>query len=163
LDAESVLKNEKALVLGAGGAGKALAYGLVQRGAMVTVTDIDAERAVELAGHLGCDYERWDGRESVQPKILVNCTPIGMHPKIDATPYPKSSLHSRMLVFDAVYNPEFTLLIKSAQEKGCKVVTGLEMFIGQACYQFKLFTGQKTSAAKMRNLVTDALMRRNLE
>ena len=163
LDIESVLKNEKALVLGAGGAGKALAYGLVHRGAMVTVTDIDAERAVELAGHLGCEYEKWEVRESVQPKILVNCTPIGMHPNIDATPYPKSSLHSRMLVFDAVYNPEYTLLIKSAQEKGCKVVTGLEMFIGQACYQFKLFTGLKASAIKMQHLVKDAIMRRNLE
>jgi 3-dehydroquinate dehydratase/shikimate dehydrogenase len=118
---------------------------------------------VELAGHLGCEYAKWEVRESVQPKIVVNCTPIGMHPNMDATPYPKTSLHSRMLVFDAVYNPEYTLLIKSAQEKGCKIVTGIEMFVGQACYQFKLFTGQKTSGATMRTLVKDALMRRNLE
>ena len=59
LDEESVLKNKSALVLGSGGAGMALAYGLVQRGAMVTVTDINAERAVELSKHLGCEYVLW--------------------------------------------------------------------------------------------------------
>ena len=162
LDEESVLKNKQALVLGSGGAGKALAYGLVQRGTMVTVTDVNAERAVELSRHLGCEYERWDMRESIQPKILVNCTPMGMHPNVDETPYPKSSLRSHMLVFDAVYNPEHTLLIRSAQEKGCKVVTGVEMFVGQACYQFKLFTGQKASASKMRTLVKEAIVRMNM-
>ena len=161
LDEESVLKNKKALVLGSGGAGKALAYGLVQRGAMVTVTDVDAERAVELSKHLGCDYDKWGVRESVHPDIVVNCTPLGMHPNVNETPYPKSSLRTHMLVFDAVYNPEQTLLIKSAQEKGCKVVTGVEMFVGQACYQFKLFTGQKASASKMRLLVKEAVLRMN--
>jgi 3-dehydroquinate dehydratase/shikimate dehydrogenase len=158
-DEESVLKNKNALVLGAGGAGKALAYGLVQRGAMVTVTDINAERAVELAQHLGCNYEKWEMRESVQPRIVVNCTPIGMFPNVDEIPYPKSGLRSNMLVFDAVYNPEHTLLIKTAQERGCKVITGVEMFVGQACYQFKLFTGQKASASKMRILVKEAIIR----
>jgi 3-dehydroquinate dehydratase/shikimate dehydrogenase len=163
LDEESVLKNKKTLILGAGGAGKALAYGLVQRGAMVTVTDVDAERAVELSKHLGSEYIKWDVRESVHPSIIANCTPLGMHPNVNETPYPKSSLRSTMLVFDAVYNPEHTLLIKSAQEKGCKVITGVEMFVGQACYQFKLFTGQRTSATNMRNLVKEAIMRMNRE
>jgi len=163
LDEESVLKNKNALILGAGGAGKALAYGLVHRGAMVTVTDVDAERAVELSKHLGCEYDKWEMRESVHPDIVVNCTPLGMYPKIDETPFPKSSLRSSMLVFDAVYNPEHTLLISSAQEKGCKVVTGVEMFVGQACYQFKLFTGQRASASVMRNLVREAIVRMNRE
>jgi len=67
-----------------------------------------------------------------------------------------------MLVFDAVYNPEHTLLIKLAQEKECKVVTGVEMFVGQACYQFKLFTDEKASASKMRMLLKDAIMRMQL-
>ena len=159
LDVESVLKNKKTLVLGSGGAGKALAYGLVHRDAMVTVTDIDASRAVELSKHLGCEYVKWDVRESVRPDILVNCTPIGMHPNVNDMPYPKKSLQSKMLVFDAVYNPEYTLFIKTAQERGCKIVTGVEMFVGQACYQFKLFTGQKASASKMRLLVKEAIMR----
>ena len=94
--------------------------------------------------------------------IVVNCTPVGMYPKINETPYSKSSLRSNMVAFDAVYNPEHTLFIKSAQEKGCKVVTGVEMFVGQACYQFKLFTGEKTSASKMRILLKEAIMRMQL-
>ena len=163
MDEVSVLRNKKALVLGSGGAGKALAYGLEQRGAMVTVTDVNAERALELSTHIGCEYIKWEVRESARPSILVNCTPLGMHPNVNDSPYPKSSLRSNMLVFDAVYNPENTLLIKSAREKGCKTVTGVEMFVGQACYQFKLFTGQKASASKMRNLIKEAIMRMNRE
>ena len=163
LDEESVLKNKKALVLGSGGAGKALAYGLVQRGAIVTVTDINAEREVELSKHLGCEYVKWEMRESIRVDIVANCTPLGMYPNVNETPYSKASLRSSMLVFDAVYNPEHTLLIKSAQEKGCKVVTGVEMFVGQACYQFKLFTGERTSASKMRALLKEAIIRKNRE
>ena len=162
-DDESVLKNQKALVLGAGGAGMALAYGLVQRGAMVTVTDADPLRAVELAKHLGCEYVKWEMRESMSVDILVNCTPLGMYPNINDTPYAKKSLRSSMLVFDSVYNPEHTLLITSTQEKGCKVVTGIEMFVGQACYQFKLFTCYKASASKIRTLLKEAIVRMNQE
>jgi 3-dehydroquinate dehydratase/shikimate dehydrogenase len=161
LDEESVLKNKKALVLGSGGAGKALAYGLVHRGAMVTVTDIDSERSVELAKHLGCEYVKWEMRESMLMDIVVNCTPLGMHPNVNETPYSRGSLRSNMLIFDAVYNPEHTLLVKQALERGCKVVTGVEMFVGQACYQFKLFTGQKASATRMRDLLKEAIMKMN--
>ncbi|MCL2005034.1 MAG: shikimate dehydrogenase [Planctomycetaceae bacterium] len=161
LDEDSVLRNQTALVLGAGGAGKALAYGLVQRGAMVTVTDINPTQAMELARHFGIDYIRWEHRETLQPNILLNCTSVGMYPKVDEMPYSKSALRSSMLVFDAVYNPEHTLLIRTAKEKGCKVVTGIEMFVGQACYQFKLFTGQHTSPSKMRIRLKEAIARMN--
>jgi len=161
LDEVSVLDNKTALVLGSGGAGKALAYGLAHRGALVTVTDVDAERSMELAQHIGGEYINWDIRGSVQPDVLVNCTPIGMHPNVNETPYAKSLIRTSMLVFDAVYNPEHTLLIKSAQDKGCKVVTGVEMFVGQACLQFKLFTGQKASASMMRDMVKEAIMKAN--
>jgi 3-dehydroquinate dehydratase/shikimate dehydrogenase len=153
----SILEGKNALILGSGGVGKALAFGLKKRGANVTVTDADPHRAEELAQHIGCDFIKWNSRESHSAEILVNCTPLGMSPKVDATPFSKSALRTSMLVFDAVYNPENTLLIKSAKEKGCRVVTGVEMFVGQACLQFKLFTGQKASAPFMRNLVKTAI------
>ena len=160
-DEVSVLEHKTALVLGAGGAGKALAYGLAHRGALVTVTDADADRSVELAQHIGGEYVTWDMRGSMQPDILVNCTPIGMYPNVNESPYSKSLVRTSMMVFDAIYNPEHTLLIKSAQEKGCKTVTGVEMFVGQACLQFRLFTGQKTSASEMRTLVKEAIVKMN--
>ena len=85
--------------------------------------------------------------------VLVNCTPVGMHPNVDESPYDKHHLRPSMLVFDAVYNPENTLLIKEARNRNCTVVTGVDMFVRQACLQFKLFAGQDGPAELMREVV----------
>ncbi|MGL4593988.1 MAG: shikimate dehydrogenase [Thermoguttaceae bacterium] len=156
-DPVSVMKGKLALILGAGGAGKALAFGLKNRGALVSIADINGNRAFELSKHLDCDVVDWAARTKLNPDILVNCTPVGMHPNVNDSPFDKSGISGKTLVFDAIYNPENTLLIKSAKEKGCKVVTGVDMFVGQACLQFKLFTGQKASASFMRQLIRNAL------
>lgn len=156
-DVESVLQGLTALVLGAGGAGKALAYGLQKRGAHVIVTDGDGDRAVHLADQLNCKHIDWEARHGARPHILVNCTPIGMHPNINVMPVEKGSLREGLIVFDAVYNPEYTMLIRAAKERGCVTISGVEMFVGQACLQFKLFTGQKASAKLMRDLVKKAI------
>ncbi|MDR2642944.1 MAG: shikimate dehydrogenase [Planctomycetaceae bacterium] len=152
-----ILQGKSALVLGAGGAGMALVYGLKKRGASVTVTDADNKRATELSIQFGCDTIRWEDRYNLTPEIIANCTPVGMYPNINETPFEHHKLFAGMLVFDAVYNPENTLLIKSAKERGCKVVSGIEMFVGQACLQFKLFTGEKASAAFIRKLIKDTI------
>jgi 3-dehydroquinate dehydratase/shikimate dehydrogenase len=157
IDEKSVLDNKNALILGAGGAGMALAYGLKKRGVSVTITDINGNRAYDLGKHIDCEIIDWKSRDKLKSDILVNCTPIGMHPNVDESPFDKSALRPRMVVFDAVYNPENTLLLKLAREKGCITVSGVEMFVGQACLQFKLFTGQKASTSFMRNLVREAM------
>ena len=86
-----------------------------------------------------------------------------MHPDVDETPYAKEKLKDTMLVFDTVYNPEQTLLIKNAREVGCPVITGVEMFVRQAAYQYKLFTGaiceEKVLIAFTRQLVAWARRR----
>ncbi|MDR1964066.1 MAG: shikimate dehydrogenase [Planctomycetaceae bacterium] len=156
-DEKRILDGKNALILGAGGAGMALAYGLKKRGALVTITDINGNRAYDLSKHLDCEIVDWKSRDKLKQDILVNCTPIGMYPNMDESPFDKSALRPRMVVFDAVYNPENTLLLKSAREKGCIAISGVEMFVGQACLQFKLFTNQKASATLMRNLVRDAM------
>ncbi|ASV76789.1 3-dehydroquinate dehydratase I / Shikimate 5-dehydrogenase I alpha [Thermogutta terrifontis] len=150
------LKGKHALVLGAGGAGKAVAYGLLRAGATVTLTDGDEEKARLLAEKLDCPYVKWEDRHSVACDILANCTPVGMHPNVDETPFDPKYLRSHMLVFDAVYNPENTLLIKDARARNCKVVTGVEMFVRQACMQFKLFTGLDAPADLMREVLKRA-------
>ncbi|MCF0233898.1 MAG: hypothetical protein HUK22_02835 [Thermoguttaceae bacterium] len=66
-------------------------------------------------------------------------------------------LRGGMVVFDAVYNPETTYLLRMARERGCIAVSGVEMFVGQACLQFKLYTGMNASASFMRKIVRDAL------
>lgn len=153
----SPLEGRTALVMGAGGAGMAVAYGLMDKGVRVTLTDINDELAEKLAGQYNCDFCSWNMRQSYVVQILVNCTPVGMFPNINDTPISRDALRGGMYVFDAVYNPENTFLLRQAREKGCTTISGIEMFIGQACLQFKLFTGQKASAKLMRELLKKAL------
>ncbi len=152
-EGKSPIDGKSALVLGAGGAGKALAYGLREQGAKVAIADTQDKHAKEVADALEIDVCDWDLRHGLRVNILANCTPVGMHPNVDETPFSKRHLHEGMLVFDAVYNPENTLLLKNARMKGCRVVSGVEMFVGQGCLQFKLFTGQRCSASLMRRVV----------
>jgi 3-dehydroquinate dehydratase/shikimate dehydrogenase len=137
------LAGKTALVLGAGGAAKAIAFGLRQRGANVVIASRTLDRAKLLADRLEARVVDWKLRHSVAPQIIVNCTPVGMHPNVDESPFDKHHLKPSMTVFDTVYNPESTLLIKFAREQSCRVVTGIEMFVRQAALQFKLFTGQE--------------------
>ena len=153
----SPLEGQSALVLGAGGAGKAIAFGLHERGARVIIADRNAEEGERVARWLGCEFCPWDEREGYVVQILANCTPVGMFPNVDESPMELKSLRGGMVVFDAVYNPETTYLLRMAKEKGCRVVSGVEMFVGQACLQFKLFTGKRASASFMRSVVRNAL------
>jgi 3-dehydroquinate dehydratase/shikimate dehydrogenase len=156
-DPENPEERGKAVVLGAGGAAMAVAYGLKRRGYDVFVAGRTKQRAEALAERLGCAALAWGARHSVDCDVLVNCTPIGMHPNLDETPFPKHHLKPSMVVFDAVYNPENTLLVKDARSQGCAVVTGLEMFIRQASLQFRLFTGQNAPAELMRETLKRAI------
>ncbi len=153
--APATLSGKTALVLGAGGASKAIAYGLHQRGAQVVLTSRTLDRAKQLADRLGCRVVDWKSRHGVAPQVLVNCTPVGMHPNVDESPFDKHHLKPSMIVFDTVYNPESTLLVKFAREQSCRVVTGIEMFVRQAALQFKLFTGQEAPS----DVMTDTLRR----
>ena len=150
---EELLQGKTALVLGAGGAGMAIAYGLLRRGAQVVVADGIARQANLLAKRLNCRSIDWSLRHTVSADLLLNCTPVGMHPNVDESPYDKHHLRPSMIVFDVVYNPENTLLIKEARNRNCTVVTGVDMFVRQACIQFKLFTGQEGPAELMREVV----------
>src|SRR5262249_7143938 len=125
---KATLDNQTALVLGAGGAAKAIAVGLQHMGANIVVAGRTAQRATQLADSLKCKTVDWSSRHSFMPDLIVNCTPVGMHPNVDATPYDKHHLRPSMIVFDTVYNPENTLLVKDARSQSCTVVTGVEMF-----------------------------------
>jgi len=154
---EVSLAGKTALILGAGGAGMALAYGLIRRNVKVVIADGEDRRAEEMAERFKCRAVSWSARHGVSPDILINCTPVGMHPNVDASPYDRHYLRPSMIVFDAVYNPENTLLIKEAKSQNCTVVTGMEMFVRQAGLQFKLFTGQDGPSELMRDVVKKAI------
>ncbi|NIL95757.1 MAG: shikimate dehydrogenase [Planctomycetales bacterium] len=150
------LQDKTALVLGAGGAAKAIAYGLLRRKARVVISGRTPERAQQLADKLSCEAIPWNARYHVDCSVLVNCTPVGMHPDIDNSPYEKHHLKPSVVVFDTVYNPENTLLIKNARSQGCQVVTGVEMFVRQAVLQFNLFTGKSAPDELMRKVLKRA-------
>jgi 3-dehydroquinate dehydratase/shikimate dehydrogenase len=79
-----------------------------------------------------------------------------MHPDVDTSPYNASNLNQYLAVFDTVYNPENTLLIKNAIQAQCRVITGVDMFVRQAAYQYKLFTGREAPSKLMRSTIKDA-------
>jgi 3-dehydroquinate dehydratase/shikimate dehydrogenase len=155
--AHAGLEDKKALVLGAGGAARAMAYGLGRNGAKVVIAGRTFKRAQQLAHALGCESLDWNNRHAISPDIIVNCSPVGMHPNVDETPYDKRHLRPGIVVFDMVYNPENTLLIKDARAQGCIVVTGVEMFVRQASLQFKLFTGKDGPWELMRDTLKRAI------
>jgi 3-dehydroquinate dehydratase/shikimate dehydrogenase len=146
-----------ALVLGAGGVAKAIGFGLARRGVKVIVASRTLSRARALAKDIGGQAVDWEGRHIVKAHILVNGTPIGMHPNVDETPYEKNRLRPGMVVFDIVYNPEQTLLVKEARLQRCKVVTGVEMFIRQAAHQFHHFTQKPAPTELMRDQLRRAI------
>ena len=153
---DAPLRGKTALVLGAGGVGKAIAFGLIRAGASVVLTDGDADRAKQLATRFKCRAVDWPQRHTVTAEVVVNCTPIGMHPNVDETPLDRHRLRPATVVFDVVYNPENTMFIKDARARNCKVITGVDMFVRQACLQFELFTGQPGPSELMRDVIKRA-------
>jgi len=145
-----------AIVLGAGGAARAVAFGLRKKGIEVTVAARTAERARKIAIEVGCKAVDWAGRHRLPHDCVVNATPVGMHPNVDETPYDKEHLRPYMVVFDTVYNPENTLLIKEARSVGCRVVTGVEMFVRQAAIQFRIWQGAEPPQGVMREALKRA-------
>lgn len=145
------------LILGAGGVSKALAYGCKRRGGEVVIASRTLARAEDLARRVDGRAIDWDLRHTLKPDILINGTPIGMHPNVDETPYERRHLRPSTIVFDTVYNPENTLLIKEARQQGSTVITGVDMFVGQAALQFKLFTGQDAPLEVMRQEMKRAI------
>ena len=156
-EGSSGLAGRVVLMLGAGGVARAIGVGLKRRGADIVIASRTAERADELAKRLKCRSLAWGLRHTVKPDLIVNCTPVGMHPHVDESPLENRFLRPDMVVFDTVYNPEQTLLIKQAREANCKYVTGVDMFVGQAAHQFKRFADQDPPMDLMRQVVKRAI------
>lgn len=155
--APRTLNGRTALVLGSGGVARAIVFGLSRRGANVVICNRTLQRAEQLAMKFGVHARPWAARHAVKPQLIVNCTPIGMHPNVDESPLEKHSIRPTMTVFDTVYNPENTLLIKHARQQGATTLTGIEMFVRQAALQFKHFTGQEAPADVMREQIRKAI------
>lgn len=153
----SALAGRKVLILGAGGVARAIGRGVVGHGGVLMIANRTKARAEELTTQLGCLLIEWQNRGAVFADVLINCTSVGLHPKLDDTPFADNWLREGMVVFDTIYNPERTLLIKQARERGCRTITGVDMFVAQAARQFELFTGRQAPVDVMRDALRRAI------
>jgi 3-dehydroquinate dehydratase / shikimate dehydrogenase len=153
----TALQGRTALLLGAGGVARSVAHALHREGVMLSISNRTPERTQRLAEEVGCRAIDWAARHSVVCDTLINCTSVGMHPNMDENPIHPSFLKPGLVVMDAVYTPEQTLLIKEARNRGCHVLTGVDMFVRQAALQFELFTGRQAPVELMREVVQRAL------
>ena len=141
----------KATLLGTGGAARAAALVLKERECSVTVLARDARKAERFAREFGFASDALSQAGSYKGDLLINATSVGMSPGIDESPLPTDALDYRY-VFDMVYNPLETRLIREAR-RGSVVISGVEMFVAQAARQFELWTGHQAPAELMREIV----------
>ena len=159
LGEKTTIEGKKAVLLGGGGAGLAIATGLKRNGADLVIIDKIKEKAEELARLVGA--EGFGGLEKLpeigSADILINATPVGMWPEINESAVPRELLHHRLTVFEVIYHPRETRLITEAKEAGCTIIYGYKMFLYQAAMQFELFTGHQAPLPDMEHVLIRAL------
>jgi 3-dehydroquinate dehydratase/shikimate dehydrogenase len=154
------LKGARIAVLGAGGAARAAVFGLVEQGAEVFVINRTHEKAVALARKAHAKSLKQDQLAKNKFDALINTTPCGMAGIKQAMPIKENELNAS-LVFDMVYNPLDTPLLKLAHSRGLAVISGMEMFVQQGARQFEIWTGKPAPEAEMMRVVELALRRKS--
>ncbi len=150
------ISRKKAVVLGAGGAARAVVYGLTSEGAEVCVAARDPARGRDLAASFNAESAPWDRLEKLRWDLLVNTTPVGMSPSADVSPVAREWLTGEW-VYDLVYNPRETKLLTDAASRGCKTISGVEMFFAQASKQQLIWCGAPVPENAMQDALALAL------
>jgi 3-dehydroquinate dehydratase/shikimate dehydrogenase len=153
------LKGARIGVVGAGGAARAGVFGLVNQGAEVFIFNVIHEQAVALAKEAKATALTRENFGKERFDVLINATPCGMEGNPQRLPIAEDELNAD-LVFDMVYNPLETPLLKLAKERGIATISGMEMFVQQGARQFEIWTGKPAPEAEMQRVVELALRRR---
>ncbi len=168
-DAGVTVSGKQVLMLGAGGAARAIAFTLAREATPAELTLLDINEGL-LQG-LRADLTQGsamavtaaplDGGSlataMARADVIIHCTSVGMHPKSDASLIPADLFRPGQVVFDIVYTPLETKLLADARARGVQVISGVEMFVNQAVLQFEQFTGQAAPVAVMRRVVMEHL------
>jgi 3-dehydroquinate dehydratase/shikimate dehydrogenase len=144
------LRGARVVILGAGGAARAAASALLHRGAKTILLGRNLYRVQEVARAIGCDSGSLSTLPSVRWDVLLNATPVGGRDTREETLVPRPLLRKGSVVFDMVYDPIETRLLREARETGCKTIDGLEMLVAQAAAQFEAWTGREAPVEAMR-------------
>jgi shikimate dehydrogenase len=168
-DADIEIDGQNVLMLGSGGAARAIAFTLAQKTRLnqLAILDIDEMMLKGLADDLqaGTDARIMPGLldhdnlviAMKTADVIIHCTPVGMHPNEDTSLIPSTLFRPEQVIFDIVYTPLETKLLFEARSHGLKVVSGVEMFINQAVLQFEHFTGVDAPVEIMRHVVMEHL------
>ena len=157
LSEKTTIKDKDVVILGAGGAARAIGFGIISEGGKITILNRSRDNGERLAKDLGAGFRPLSEIKKSACQILINATPVGMVPDTEAMPLRKQDLENEMVVMDIVYNPLKTRLLKEAENIGCTVVDGVSMFVYQGASQFELWTGKKAPVDIMRKAVLDVL------
>jgi shikimate dehydrogenase len=164
-DADAGPQGKRVLMLGSGGAARAIAMTLACEAPPehLMILGVVADELKQLVediqqrGRCAVDGGELNGdalcKELAQSDLVLHCTPVGMHPREAESLVDPGDIRKEMVFFDAVYNPRRTKLLQDAAAVGCRTVEGLEMFLGQAYVQFELWTGKPAPREVMRQIV----------
>jgi shikimate dehydrogenase len=142
LTEKTEIAGQRVLILGAGGAAKAIAFAVLDKGGQVAITDVDMAKALALSRKLWVEVVAPHHLEDYPAEILINATPVGMEPQSGGIPLAPDLLGRYGVVMDIVYKPLKTRLLQEAAARGCQVIDGLRMLIHQGAAQFELWTGR---------------------
>jgi 3-dehydroquinate dehydratase / shikimate dehydrogenase len=156
LEKRLALKGAKILVIGAGGAARAAVFGLQEKGAEIHILNRTLVKAQKLAREAKAKSVKRELMAKSSFDVIINATPVGMRGAKAQSALEPNEINAR-LVFDLVYNPIDTPLIKSAREKGIPVITGVEMFVHQGARQFEIWTGKPAPEEEMLRVVLHEL------
>ena len=147
------------VIIGAGGAARAIGFGIIQSGGRVIIINRSPEKGERLAEALNADFQPLSEVREIEGQVLVNTTPVGMFPHAEQMPLEKNLLRPDLVVMDIIYNPLTTRLLSEAARTGCRTINGLSMFVYQGAVQFELWTGEKAPLDVMKSAVESALQR----
>lgn len=153
------LRHSRAVILGAGGAARAIGFGLLEAGAGVEIKSRSESKGRRLAKELGCLWSPLNEKPKQAAAILINATSVGMEPDNEISPVEHSLLIGYQVVMDIVYAPLQTQLLKDGAAHGCICINGLEMLLYQGVAQFELWTGRDAPVEVMRQALFDAVFR----
>jgi len=167
INAGYTISGKNILILGAGGAARALTCILAKDINRIVIANRTEKRSIKLANELKKNFSiKVEGKkntisvlkeESKKADILINTTPIGMYPNVEKSPIPAEFLHKDLIVYDIVYNPLETKLMKDATKMGCNTIGGLDMLVNQGALAFEWWTNKKPNINLMKNKVIEFL------
>jgi len=164
LEEKMSLRGKRVVLLGAGGAARAIGFGLMERDCQLIVVNRSEKRGNGLSRVLGCDYLPISSLAKMkagelEADVMINATSVGMFPRNKKTPVPKRLLKQGMMVMDIVYQPLETKLLREAKEKGCLTINGLEMLVRQGVAQSEIWTGRKPEMGPIKKDLRKVLER----